>query len=103
LIDVGVDILNPVQTSATGMDPAALKRDFGKEIVFWGGGCNPQGTLAFGTPHQVADEVRRNINALAPGGGFVLANVHNIQNAVPPANICSMFDTCYDYGVYRRS
>lgn len=100
LIDVGVDILNPVQTSAEGMDPVQLKRDFGSQIVFWGGACNPQGVLAFGTPQQVADEVCRNIDALAPGGGFVLANVHNIQNEVPPENIVAMFDTCYKYGVY---
>jgi uroporphyrinogen decarboxylase len=100
MIDVGVDILNPVQTSAAGMDPVGLKRDFGRQISFWGGACNPQGALAFGTPQQVADEVRRNIDALAPGGGFVLANVHNIQNQVPPENIVAMFDTCYGYGLY---
>lgn len=100
LIEVGVDILNPVQTSAEGMDTAALKRDFGKEIVFWGGSVNPQGTLAFGTPEQVAEEARRHIDDLAPGGGFVFANVHNIQNLVPPENIVAMFDTCYEYGVY---
>jgi len=101
LIDVGVDILNPVQTSAVGMDPFELKRDFGRDIVFWGAGCNPQGALAFGTAAQVADEVRRNIDTLAPGGGFVFANVHNIQNLVPPENIVAMFDTCYEHGVYR--
>jgi len=100
LVDVGVDILNPVQISAEGMDPFGLKRDFGKDIVFWGGACNPQGALAFGTPDQVRDEVRRNIDALAPGGGFIFANVHNIQNLVPPENIAAMFDTCYEYGIY---
>jgi uroporphyrinogen decarboxylase len=98
LIDVGVDILNPVQVSAADMDPYELKRDFGKDIVFWGGACNPQKTLAFGTPEQVAEEVKRNIEALAPGGGFVLANVHNIQNLVPPENIVAMFDTAYESG-----
>lgn len=101
LIDVGVDILNPVQLSAQDMDPFELKREFGKDIVFWGGACNPQDTLAFGTPEQVADEVCRNIDALAPGGGFVLANVHNIQNLVPPENIVAMFDTAYEYGASR--
>jgi uroporphyrinogen decarboxylase len=100
LIDVGVDILNPVQISAAGMEPEGLKRDFGKDITFWGGACNPQGALAFGTPQQVADEVKRNIDAFAPGGGFIFANVHNIQNQVPPENIAAMFDTCYEYGVY---
>jgi uroporphyrinogen decarboxylase len=98
LIDVGVDILNPVQVSAEDMDPFELKKEFGKDIVFWGGACNPQDTLAFGTPEQVADEVSRNIDALAPGGGFILANVHNIQNLVPPENIVAMFDTAYEYG-----
>jgi uroporphyrinogen decarboxylase len=101
-IDVGVDILNPVQTSATGMDPLGLKRDFGRDIVFWGGACNPQGVLAFGTPEGVAREVRQNIDALAPGGGFILGNVHNIQNMVPGENIISMFDTAYDYGSYKK-
>jgi uroporphyrinogen decarboxylase len=101
-IDVGVDILNPVQTSAEHMNPVDLKREFGNDIVFWGGACNPQGNLAFGTPDEVRDEVKRNIDALAPGGGFIFANVHNIQNLVPPENIVAMFDTCYEYGVYSR-
>jgi uroporphyrinogen decarboxylase len=100
LIDVGVDVLNPVQISATGMDPAGLKRDFGKDIVFWGGACNPQGSLAFGTPDQVAAEVKQSINAFSPGGGFVLGNVHNIQNLVPPDNIVTMFDTAFNFGRY---
>lgn len=100
LIDVGVDILNPVQISANNMDPFELKREFGDDIVFWGGACDPQDTLAFGTPEEVSDEVRRNIDALAPGGGFVLANVHNIQNLVPPENIAAMFGTAYEYGEY---
>ena len=100
LIDVGVDILNPVQISATGMDPFELKRDFGDDIVFWGGACNPQGALAFGSPQEVSDEVKRSIDAFAPGGGFVLANVHNIQNLVPPENIAAMFDTAFEYGGY---
>jgi uroporphyrinogen decarboxylase len=100
LIDVGVDILNPVQISAAGMDPFELKKDFGGDIVFWGGACNPQGVLAFGTPEEVAQEVKRSIDAFAPGGGFVLANVHNIQNLVPPENIVAMFDTAYEYGRY---
>jgi uroporphyrinogen decarboxylase len=83
------------------MDPVGLKRDFGKDIVFWGGACNPQGALAFGTPEDVANEVRENIEALAPGGGFVLANVHNIQDLVPGENIVSMFDTAYEFGKYK--
>jgi uroporphyrinogen decarboxylase len=100
LIDVGVDILNPVQISAAGMELGALKRDFGQDIVFWGGACNSQETLPFGTPEQVAAEVRHSIDKLAPGGGFILGNVHNIQNLVPPENIVAMFDTAYEYGNY---
>lgn len=100
LIEVGVDILNPVQISAAGMDLAGLKRDFGKEIVFWGGACNSQNTLPFGKPEEVAEEVKYSLNTLSPGGGFVLGNVHNIQNLVPPENIVAMFDTAYEYGHY---
>jgi uroporphyrinogen decarboxylase len=79
----------------------ALKRDFGRDIVFWGGAVDPQHTLVSGTPDQVAAEARRHIDDLAPGGGFVYANVHNIQYGVPPANIMAVFDTCYDYGKYQ--
>lgn len=100
LIDVGVDILNPIQISSPGMELGALKQDFGKDIVFWGGACDSQGTLPFGTPEQVAAEVRFSIDKLAPGGGFILGNVHNIQNLVPPENITAMFDTAYKYGGY---
>jgi uroporphyrinogen decarboxylase len=82
------------------MDPVGLKRDFGRDITFWGGACNPQGALAFGSAEDVADEVRRNIDALAPGGGFILANVHNIQNMVPGENIIAMFETAYECGNY---
>jgi len=101
-IDVGVDILNPVQISAKGMDDtAALKSDFGQDIVFWGGAVDSQHTLVHGTPDQVADEARRHIDDLAPGGGYVYSNVHNIQYGVPPENIVSEFDTCYEYGIYK--
>ena len=71
VIDAGFDILNPVQCSAVGMDPLALKKDFGDRIVFWGGGVDTQRTLPFGTPEEVRREVRDRIDALAPGGGFV--------------------------------
>jgi len=93
LIEMGVDILNPVQTTATGMDPVKLKREFGDRIVFWGGSCDCQHTLAFGTPDQVAREVREAIRVFAPGGGYVLAPVHNIQANVPPENVVALFDT----------
>jgi uroporphyrinogen decarboxylase len=85
-----VDILNPVQVSAAGMETSALKRDFGRDIVFWGGGVDTQRVLGSGTPDQVRAEVRRRIDDLAPGGGFVFATVHNIQPDVPPENILAM-------------
>ncbi|MBI5033271.1 MAG: hypothetical protein HZB51_22355 [Chloroflexi bacterium] len=91
-IELGVDILNPIHITATGMEPAALKRDFGKDIVFWGGGVDTQDILPRGTPQQVKDDVRRNIDALAPGGGFVFNTVHNIQADVPPENVVAMIE-----------
>ena len=91
-IELGVDIINPVQTSANGMEPSALKRDFGKDLVFWGGGVDTQGVLPNGTAQQVRDDVRRHIDALAPGGGFVFNTVHNIQADVPPQNMVAMWE-----------
>jgi uroporphyrinogen decarboxylase len=96
LIEMGVDALNPVQVSAKGMDTRALKREFGKEIGFWGG-VDTQRVLPFGSPQDVAAEVRRRIDDLAVGGGYVLCAVHNIQADVPPANICAMYDTARAY------
>ncbi|MDO8972080.1 MAG: uroporphyrinogen decarboxylase family protein, partial [Saprospiraceae bacterium] len=77
---------------ATGMEPVQLKKDFGKDIVFWGGGVDTQHVLPNGTPKQVKEDVKRNIEALAPGGGFVFATVHNIQAEVPPQNILAMIE-----------
>jgi uroporphyrinogen decarboxylase len=91
-IELGVDILNPVQIGAAGMEAVALKRDFGRELVFWGGGVDCQTVLPYGTPEQVKDDVRRNIEALASGGGFVFNSVHNIQPDVPPENILAMWE-----------
>jgi uroporphyrinogen decarboxylase len=78
------------------MEPVALKRDFGKEIVFWGGGVDTQDVLPNGTPQQVKDHVRKNIAALAPGGGFVFNTVHNIQADVPPQNVMAMIEAMRD-------
>ena len=89
-IEMGIDILNPVHINAVGMEPFQLKKDFGQDIVFWGGGVDTQKILARGTPDDVAADVRKNIDALAPGGGFVFAAVHNIQSEVPPENIMAM-------------
>jgi len=92
LIDAGFDILNPVQTAAAGMDPAALKRRFGSELVFWGGGIDTQRTLPFGTPGEVRRQVCERTRLLGEGGGFVFAGIHNIQAGVPVENLLAMFD-----------
>lgn len=98
LIDIGVDVLNPVQVSARGMDSKRLKAAYGHDIVFWGGGVDTQHVLPFGTPREVRDEVRRRIDDLAPGGGFVFAAVHNIQAGVPPENVVAAFDAALELG-----
>ncbi|MGC8837719.1 MAG: uroporphyrinogen decarboxylase family protein [Anaerolineae bacterium] len=100
LIEVGVDILNPVQVSAAGMDSAELKREFGKDLVFWGGGVDTQHVLGTGSPEEVREEVRRRLRDFMPGGGFVFATVHNIQPNVPPENLIAMFETVRTYGAY---
>lgn len=91
LIDLGIDALNPIQVSAKDMDTARLKREFGKHLTFWGG-VDTQQVLPRGTPDDVRAEVRRRIRDLAPGGGYVLNSVHNIQREVPPENVCAMFE-----------
>jgi len=93
LIEMGVDILNPVQVNAKGMEPAKLKQEYGGKMVFWGGAADCQQTLPLGTPEDVAREVEANVKAFAPGGGYVCAAVHNIQSGVPPENIVALFDT----------
>jgi len=92
LIDAGLDAVNPVQISTAGMEASGLKRDFGGDIVLWGGGCDTQRVLLSGTPAQVRDHVRRQVAALCRDGGFVFQQVHNVLAAVPPANIVAMFD-----------
>lgn len=100
LIEIGVDIINPVQVSARGMDTKTLKSEYGKDVVFWGGGADTQHILPFGSKEEVQDEVKRRIEDLAPGGGFVFNVVHNIQPNVPPENILAAFDTAYEFGRY---
>jgi uroporphyrinogen decarboxylase len=99
-IDAGIDILNPVQVSAAGMDLRGLKQEFGRDLVFWGGGVDTQGVLGSATPEEVREDVRRNVEALAPGGGFVFAAVHDIQANVPPRNVMAMWEAWREYGVY---
>ena len=98
LIDVGVDAINPVQITANDMEPEMLKRRFGERIAFWGG-INTQEVLPFGDPEAVRVEVRRMIDCLGHGGGYVLNSVHNIQNDVPVENIIALFDEACTYRV----
>jgi hypothetical protein len=99
-IEAGFDILNPVQCSAAHMDPAELKRDFGKHITFWGGSVDTQRTLPFGTPDEVRDQVRERIRIFGPGGGFVFNPIHNVQAQTPVENVLAMFETVRDCGRY---
>ena len=92
-IEIGVDILNPIQVSAKGMDTKKLKKEYGRDITFWGGGVDTQDVLPFGSKEDVREEVQKRIEDLAAGGGFVFAAVHNIQNMVPAENIIEMFET----------
>lgn len=98
LIDCGLEVLNPVQKSAAGMDLRELKREFGQHLTFWGGGVDTQRVLAAGTPAQVREDVRQSIEALAPGGGFVFATVHNTQANVAPENWMAMWETLQELG-----
>jgi uroporphyrinogen decarboxylase len=102
LVEIGVEVLNPVQTTAAGMEPVALKRDFGKDVSFWGGGVDTQGVLPRGTPAEVRDDVRRHVDALAPGGGFVFCTVHNIQADVPPENVMAMVEELRTHAALGR-
>lgn len=97
LIEIGVDAINPVQVSAAKMDSKLLKKEFGREMAFWGGGIDTQYILPKGTPQEVKDEVRRRIDDLAPGGGFIFTTVHNIQPDVPPENILAMWEVLQEY------
>jgi uroporphyrinogen decarboxylase len=97
LIEIGVEAINPVQTSARGMDPARLKREYGKDLTFWGGGCDTQRILPLGTPAEIRAHVKERIGLLAPGGGFVFTQVHNIMPHVPPENIAAMVDAVREF------
>jgi len=99
-IEAGFDILNPVQTSAAGMDPHTLKTEFGADIAFWGGGIDTQHTLPFGTPDQVRKQVKERIGTFGPGGGFVFNAIHNIQAGVPIENLLALYKTFREYRDY---
>ena len=97
LIDAGFEIINPVQISSRDMEPEKLKREFGKDVTFWGGGCDTRHVLNRGTPAEVKEHTRRNIETFAPGGGFVFNTVHNILPDVPPANILALYEAVDEY------
>jgi hypothetical protein len=99
-IAAGFDILNPVQCSAANMAPEDLKREYGSQITFWGGGVDTQRTLPFGTPEEVRAQVRERIRTFAPGGGFIFNPIHNVQAQTPVENVLAMFETVRDDGRY---
>ncbi len=99
LIEIGVDVLNPIQVSAKDMVTKRLKQEFGERLSFWGA-VDTQQVLPFGSQEDVVAEVRKRIGDLAPGGGYILSSVHNIQAKVPPENIAAMFDAAFKYGEY---
>ena len=100
LIEAGVDIMNPFQVNCEGMDTRKFKKEFGEDLTIWGGSCDNQLVMPFGKPQQVRDETRRRIEDLAPGGGFIFAPIHVIQNGVPPENIMAWWETLQEYGTY---
>ncbi|MGD9496187.1 MAG: uroporphyrinogen decarboxylase family protein [Armatimonadota bacterium] len=100
MAQAGLDALNPVQTTAAGMDPAWLKRTVGDRLTFWGGGVQTQDVLQFGTPDQVRAQVAERVRIFGPGGGFVFCADHNIQPDTPPENVVAAYDTARETGRY---
>jgi uroporphyrinogen decarboxylase len=97
LIDAGFEVINPVQTNAKDMEPERLKREFGKDITFWGGGADTRFMLNRATPPEVKEHVKRRLEIFAPGGGFVFNTVHNILPDVPPENAAAMFEAIAEF------
>ena len=100
-LEEGIDILNPVQVSADFMDTAELKRLYGRDLTIWGSGVDAEHVLRHGTPAEVRDDVRRRVEDLAPGGGFVFAPAHNVKADVPPGNLVAMWETLQEFGIYN--
>lgn len=97
LIEAGYDVINPVQTNCRGMDPAELKKEFGRDITFWGGGCDTRSILNRATPAEVKKHTLERLEIFAPGGGFVFNTVHNILPEIPPQNIMAMFEAIEEF------
>lgn len=92
LIEAGLDVINPVQFNCKDMELSRLKQEFGRDLAFWGGGCDTREILPRGTPEQIREHVRKNIEIMSPNGGFVFQQVHNVMADVPPENIVAMFE-----------
>ena len=99
-IEIGIDVLNPLQTSARGMDPRRIKERYGRNLAFWGGGVETQTTLPFGSVGDVRREVVQRLEMLGPGGGYVFATIHNLQADIPPEKILAIYDTVAGFGKY---
>ncbi len=99
-IEIGIEILNPLQTGAKGMEPEALKRRYGKNLSFWGGGIDTQKTLPFGSIDEIKQEVRERIRMLGRGGGYVFATIHNIQPDITPEKVMAVFETAMENAKY---
>ena len=97
LIEAGFEILNPVQINAVNMEPSRLKKEFGKEVTFWGGGCDTSHILNKATPQEVKEHVKKNLEIFSKEGGFVFTTVHNIMPDVPPQNIIAMFEAIREF------
>ena len=98
LIDIGIDIINPIQTDLKNMEPQKIKDEFGKKIALWGGAIDAHQFLAFSNPEQIRRDIRKNIETFREGGGYIFSNTHNIQFDVPPENIVALFDAAYEFG-----
>ena len=101
MIEMGIDILNPVQCNAVQMEPQRLKTEFGEQLVFWGGGVDTQTVLPFGTPDEVRQQVRDRVSILGSDGGFIFAPTQEIQADVPPENVVAMYDAARTYACHN--
>ena len=100
LIEIGIQVINPVQTNAAGMDPVILKKKFGRNLSFWGGGVDTQKTLPFGTIADIVKQAKERIKIFAPGGGFVFNQIHNVQADIPPEKVIAMYNAAKENGKY---
>ena len=96
-VEMGMDIINPLQFSAKGMDPVVIKQKYGDKLVFWGGGVDTQKVLSFGTAQEVEDQVKERLQQLSPGGGYVFNTIHNVVGNVPAQNLLAMFNAYREF------